>query len=381
MIRALGTSQLVSGALAALIGFASSFAIVLSGLQAMGASAQQAAIGLGILNLVTGVLSIALGMYFRMPVALAWSTPGAAFLATLALPAGGFSEACGAFLISSLAIALTGWIRPLRQAVERIPMVLSSAMLAGILLNICLMPVHALVQEPLLVAPVILTWFVVSFFSTLWAVPSAVVAAALVMAWGDYWPSDLVWQLTPLTSLMPTFSLASAAGIALPLYLITMTSQNLAGLAVLNSYGYQPALAPILKSTGLGSALCSLFGGHHVNLASLTSAMCANPDVGPKETRFGAVISGGVVFILMGLGCAIMIPVALAAPANLVPAIAGLALIGATAGALKNAFEPDASREAAVVCFVVTAAGVSIAGIGSAFWGLVLGAVIYRFKR
>ncbi len=376
----ISSSQLISGSLAALIGFASSFAIVLSGLQAMGASATQAAIGLGILNIATGLLSIALGLYLKMPAALAWSTPGAAFLATIAAPAGGFPEACGAFLISSLAIAVTGWISPLRQAVEAIPSALSSAMLAGILLNICLIPVHSLVDAPALVAPVIVTWFLVGLVSSLWAVPAALAAAGVVMFMGGYWPDSLVWQLTPFQTLTPSFSLSSLVGIAIPLYLITMTSQNLAGMAVLKGYGYQPPLSPILKSTGLFSAVASFFGGHHINLASLTSAMCANPGVGPKDTRWWAVIAGGVVFILMGLGCAVMIPIALAAPANLIPAIAGLALINATAGALKGAFYDDRGREAAVVCFVVTVAGVSILGVGSAFWGLVAGGLIWRLK-
>ena len=375
-----GSAQIVAGALAALIGFASSFAIVLAGLQAMGATPLQAAMGLGILKIMTGLASIGLGVYFRMPVALAWSTPGAAFLATVATPSGGFSEACGAFLISSLAIALTGWIGPLRRAVEAIPLSLSSAMLAGVLLNICLIPVTSFAANPWVVGPVILTWFLVGLRSTRWAVPAAVVAAGVMMALGGHWPEGLVWQVTPFAWQTPSFSMTSLVGIALPLYLITMTSQNLAGLAVLRSYDYHPPLSPILRVTGLASAICSPFGGHHVNLAALTSAMCANPDVGPKSTRWGSVVAAGVVFILMGLGSAVMIPIALAAPANLVPSIAGLALVGATAGALRQAFEPEAGRQAVLICFVVTVAGVSFFGIGSAFWGLVLGGILWRFK-
>lgn len=370
----------MSGALAALIGFASSFAIVLAGLQAMGATPVQAAVGLGILKIMTGLASIGLGLYFKMPIALAWSTPGAAFLATLAMPAGGFQEALGAFLVSSLAIAVTGMVAPLRRAVESIPLSLSSAMLAGILVNICLIPVTSFAADPWVVGPVVLIWWLVSLKSALWSVPAAVLAAGGVMLFGGYWPDQMIWQVTPFVWQTPTFNLESLVGIALPLYLITMTSQNLAGMAVLRSYGYQPPLAPLLKVTGAASMICAPFGGHHVNLAALTSAMCANPEVGPKGTRYGSVLAAGVVFILMGLASAVMIPIALAAPANLVPAIAGLALVGATAGALKNAFEPESGRHAVLMCFVITLSGVTFFGIGSAFWGLVVGGVVWRFK-
>lgn len=381
MTRVLGSSQIISGALAALIGFASSFAIVLAGLQAMGATPAQAIVGLGALKVATGILSIVLAVYFKMPIALAWSTPGAAFLATMSAPAGGFSEACGAFLVSSIAIALTGMVPPLRRAIEAIPPVLSSAMLAGILVNICLIPINSLVMAPWIVGPVILVWLVVSLFSALYSIPAAVVAAIGVMALTGAAPVGWSVEITTFEPLMPSVGWASVIGIALPLYLITMTSQNLAGQAVLRSYDYHPPLAPILKSTGAVSAVCSLFGAHHVNLAALTSAMCANPSVGPYATRYGSVIAAGVVFILTGLASAMMVPWALAAPANLIPAIAGLALVPAAAGALKQAMTPDQGREAALICFVVTLAGVEVFGVGSAFWGLVAGGVIYSLRR
>ena len=379
LVKALGYRQVLAGILAVFVGFASSFAIVLSGLQSMGATPDQAATGLGVLMIAAGLCNIFLAWRLRIPAALAWSTPGAAFLATIAMPEGGFAEACGAFMLSSVAIVLTGWIKPLRQWVERIPLSLSSAMLAGVLINICLIPVTSLVEAPSVIGPVVLVWFLVSLFSSLWAVPAAVVAALMVMGVAGDWP---IWQAQALAVewIWPTISLSSAVGIALPLYLITMTSQNLAGAAVLRSYGYQPPLSKVLSTTGLASMLIAPLGGHHINLASITSAMSANPDVGPFETRYGSVIAGGVMFILMGLACASLIPYAYAAPANLVPSIAGLALIGATANSLKQAFASDQGQNAAAICFVVTAAGVSVLGIGSAFWGLLAGLMVHRLE-
>ncbi|WP_211365820.1 benzoate/H(+) symporter BenE family transporter [Litorivicinus lipolyticus] len=372
----------VAGALAAFIGFAASFAIVLTGLIAVGANPAQAASGLGILNLTTGLCSLYLALRFRMPIAVAWSTPGAALLASLAVPDGGYGVAVGAFITSSVLIVATGMVPAFRRWIQAIPMSLSSAMLAGVLLNICLIPVTSTAANPLIVGPVIVVWFLISLKSALWAVPGAVATAAVVMVWGGYWPADLSFQLTHFVWVTPQFSWAASISIAIPLFLVTMTSQNLAGMAVLKAFGYAPDLSAALRVTGAASVLNGFGGGHHVNLASLTAAMCANPDAAADPSRrYIAVVAAGIVFIAMGLSAEVMMQVAAAAPARLIESIAGLALLGALSGSLVQAYSPERGREGALVCFVITASGIAVGGIGSAFWGLVLGGLVYRLKR
>ena len=381
MTNALTPQTISAGVLAALIGFAASFAIVIAGLTAVGASEAQAVSGLAALNITTGIASLVLAIRFKMPMAVAWSTPGAALLATLAVPEGGYAEATGAFVVSSLMILVTGLVPRLRQWVEAIPLSLSSAMLAGVLINICLVPFTTVAAMPLIAGPVVLVWFVVNLTRKLWALPAAVITAGVVCAWGGYVPEQVQWQISEPVWVTPVFSWASTIGIALPLFLVTMTSQNLAGLAVLKANGYRPPLSPALRLTGLLSVLNAPFGGHHINLAALTAALCANEDVHPDPgKRYGAVIAAGLVFIVMGLGTSVMMQYALAAPDNLIETIGGLALLGALLGAVVQAFDAPASRESALLCFLITASGIAIAGIGSAFWGLLVGGLVFKLR-
>ncbi len=374
---------LATGILAAIVGFASSFPVVLQGLTAVGASQREAASGLMALSISMGICAIWLSLRHRQPISIAWSTPGAALLATSATVDGGFATAVGAFIVCAVLIVIAGLWKKLGEWVASIPASLANAMLAGVLLGLCLAPVKAAAQIPHLALPVIAVWAVLVVFKRLYAVP---VAVALTMV--------LIGFTTPLeglasTSLLPDpvliapqFSIAGIVGIALPLFIVTMASQNIPGIAVLNVNGYRPDPSPLFRTTGLYSLASAPFGGHVVNLAAITAALCAGSDAHPDPARrYWAAIVAGIAYLVFGLLATLATSFISASPPILIQAVAGLALLGALAGSMMGAVSKVEDREAAVVTFVVTASGLSFFGISGAFWGLVAGGIILAMTR
>jgi benzoate membrane transport protein len=257
----------MAGVVTALVGFTSTFAVVLSGLRAVGANPQQASSGLLALCLAVGAGVVFLAWRSRLPVTLAWSTPGAALLAVAGVPDGGWPAAVGAFLVTGVLIAVTGLVRPLGRLISSIPTSLAQAMLAGVLLPLCLAPVEGLQSAPLLVVPVLLCWLVLSRFAPRWSVPGAL-AVALA---GILVPLAIEGRAVPMAGLLPamewttpSWSLGAMAGIALPLYIVTMASQNVPGVAVLGSFGYQAPWRASMLVTGTGTLLAAPFGGHAI---------------------------------------------------------------------------------------------------------------------
>jgi benzoate membrane transport protein len=361
------------GLVTAVVGFASSFTVVLAGLHAVGATDAQAASGLLALLVTMGVAAIILSVRTRMPISLAWSTPGAALLASSGAVDGGYEAAVGAFIVCGVLLTLAGLSAGLGRLIARIPTPLASAMLAGIILQLCLAPVHAVVELPGLAAPAIVTWLVLFRFARLWAVPAALVVTvvAVLIDRPVHLGSDL-WPHPELTS--PTFTAGALIGIALPLFIVTMASQNVPGMGVLASFGYRPNLRPLLVGTGAGSMIGAPFGAHAINLAAITAALAAGPDAGPdRDRRWLASASAGGLYIVIGLAATVAVAFASASPELLVEAVAGLALLGALGGALRAATAEDHYREAATITFVVCASGITAAGIGASFWGLAAG--------
>jgi benzoate membrane transport protein len=362
----------LAGTVSALVGFAGAFAVVLAGLRAAGADEAQAASGLLAVCLASAVAAVALGLRTRMPVSIAWSTPGAALLIAAGPPPGGFAAAVGAFLLCGALVVVAGLVPVLSRLVAAIPAPVAGAMLAGVLLPLCLAPVRALVEVPLLAAPVVAVWAVLARFARRWAVPAAlVVAVVLIAATGPVdlgGPPALVWTA-------PVFEPGALLAVGLPLFLVTMAGQNVPGMAVLAQFGYRPSLRPVLVATGLGTLAGAGFGGHAVNLAAISAALTAGPDAGPEERRWIAGVTNGVVLGLLGLGAGVATALVLAAPPVLVQAVAGLALLGALAAALSSALAEPAGREVAIVTFVVTA------GAGSPVWGLLAGAAMTLLDR
>jgi len=387
MLKEFSVQALFMGLLTAFVGFASSFAVVLHGLQAVGATDAQAASGLMAVSISMGVCAIVLSAATRLPISIAWSTPGAALLASTGAIEGGFNAAVGAFLVCAGLIIVAGLFKPLGRAVAIIPAPLANAMLAGVLIGLCFAPVKAIGFNPLLGLPIVITWIVVGAFKRLWAVPAALAAFALVLAFGIDIPdgalSSLEQSLVPTVEVVrPVFNLAGLVSIALPLFIVTMASQNIPGIAVLKVNHYDPKPGPLFAVTGLFSLLSAPFGSHAVNLAAVTAAMCAGQDAHPDpKRRYWAALIAGLGYVVFGLLAGAVTAFVALAPSILIEAVAGLALVGAFSSSAMSAFQAPDSREAAAITFLVTASGVSFGGISGAFWGLIAGGLMLVLSR
>ncbi|MWB97608.1 benzoate/H(+) symporter BenE family transporter [Agromyces seonyuensis] len=378
-------APVTAGVVTALVGFTSSSAVVLAGLAAVGADHAEAASGLLALTVATGLATLLLSWRTRMPVTAAWSTPGAALLAASGMPEGGWPAAVGAFIVTGLLLVLTGLWGRLADLIARIPTAIAQAMLAGVLLPLCLAPVTALSLSPWAVVPVLLVWLVLSRLAPRWAVPAAFAVAVVVISIDlgvrDAAPSpaDLVPGFV-LTA--PVFEPAALIGLALPLYLVTMASQNLPGAAVLASFGYRAPWRSAMLVTGTGTIAGAFAGGHAINLAAISAALAAGPDADPDPTRrWRAGVSAGAAYLVLAVASAAVTALAVLAPAGLMAAVAGLALLPTLAGAIGTAMQDAAGRLPAVVAFVVAASGAAVAGIGAAFWALVAGLVVHAVLR
>ena len=376
-------NPIFAGMLAAIVGFASSFAVVLKGFAAAGASPVEAASGLLAVSIAMGLLGILVSTATRMPISIAWSTPGSALLIATGAHDGGFAAAAGAFLVAGLLVVAAGLWKPFGRAVAAIPASLASAMLAGVLLDLCLAPVKAVAAMPLLALPVVLAWAVTWRFARLYAVPAAVLVAGIVIAFAVKLPSGILAELAPNpVFIAPVVTWETLVGIALPLFVVTMASQNIPGLAVLNANGYRPEVGPLFVVTGLGSAAAALFGGHAVNLAAITAAICAGPDSHPDPTkRWWAGAASGLTYCVFGLFAGVATAFVAASPPLLIQAVAGLALLGSLASALATALSREDERIPAALTFITAASGISIFGVGAAFWGLIAGGALLALSK
>ncbi|MBO9578472.1 MAG: benzoate/H(+) symporter BenE family transporter [Microbacteriaceae bacterium] len=371
---------IAAGVVTALVGFTGAFAVVLAGLTGVGATHAQAASGLLAVSVTMGLASIGLALWTRLPVTVAWSTPGAALLAATGPVEGGWPAAVGAFLVTGVLIMLTGLVTPLGRLIAAIPRSIAQAMLAGVLLPLCLGPITGAVANPWAVLPVVLVWLVALRFLSRWAVPLAfatavaVIAIHLVTTGSAVDPSAFV-PVVELT--MPGWSLGATLGIALPLWLVTMASQNVPGVAVMRSFGYEAPWRASMVVTGIGTLLGAPAGGHAINLAAISAALAAGPEAGEdRSRRWIASVTSGIGVIVLGIGSAAFGAVVLLAPAGVVPAVAGLALIATFAAAVSQAIEEPAERIPAAATFLVAASGIAVAGVSAAFWALVVGLVV-----
>lgn len=373
----------MAGVLAAIVGYASTFTLVLAALTAAGAAPQQAGAGLFSVCIAIGILNIAVAWRAKVPVSFAWSTPGVAFLLTVGEPVGGFPAVAGAFLVCAGLIVLTGLVRPLARAVGAIPAALANAMLAGMLLTLCLAPIRAVAEMPFLALPILAAWMLGLRFARRYAVPIAVAVTAIVLATTTRLPAgtfDGAWPT--LLPVMPVFTWDAIIRIALPFYVVTMASQNLPGIAVMKANGYTLAASPIFVMTGLASAVTAVFGGHTSNLAAITAAICAGPEAHPDPAkRWPAPVAAGFTYLLLGLAASLAAAFIAASPPLLIEAVAGLALFSSLASSLSAGLAQEDLRLPAILTFVATASGVTIAGIGAPFWGLLGGIALLLLLR
>ncbi len=371
---------ITAGIVTALVGFTSSFAVVLAGLQAVGANQAQASSGLLALTLTFGLGILWLAWRSRMPVTLAWSTPGAALLASAGMVDGGWPAAVGAFLMVGVLIVLTGLLPVLGRLMAKIPTALAQAMLAGVLLPLCLAPFKSLGSAPLFVAPVVVCWVVLMKFAPRWSVPASLLVALAaigihIVSNGVHVPSDSL--LPKLEWTTPTFTVEAAVGLALPLFIVTMASQNIPGVAVLKSFGFTTPWRSSMLVTGAGTMVGAPFGGHAINLAALSAALAAGEEAGKDHSRrwIAAFVSGLAYLLLAALSAALVTLVA-AAPSGLLEAVAGLALLGTLASSISSALAVAEERIPACITFLLAASGLSFAGVGAAFWALAGGILV-----
>ena len=367
----------VAGVVAAVVGFSSSFVVVLAGLKAVGASTEDAASGLLVLLVTQALGMLWLSVRYRAPLTLAWSTPGAALLVSTGAVEGGWPAAVGAFLVVAALIVLTGLWPRLGDLIAAIPPALARAMLAGVLLPLCLAPITALADAPELVAPVVITWVVMQRVSRRWSVPAALVAALVVIVIDAGNQIDSADLVPTLTWTAPHWTWQALVSIAVPMYIVTMASQNVPGVAVMTSFGYTVPWRETMTVTGIGTAAGAPFGGHAINLAAITAALAAGPDAGPDPSRrWIATATASGAYLVLAVASAALAALVAAAPGAVIQAAAGLALLGALAASLSGALADESEREPAAITFLVAASGISIAGVGAAFWALVAGLVL-----
>ncbi len=373
VVRDFSFPALVAGFVAVLVGFTSSVVIVFAAAQSLGATPAQATSWIWALGLGMGLTTIGLSWWYRQPVLTAWSTPGAALIAGTSGVAMG--EAIGAFVACGVLILLAGLTRSFERVMDRIPQAIAAALLAGVLARFGLDAVGAVTTAPALVLGMALVFLLGRRYWPRYAVPGVLLAGLTVAAVeGRMQWSRVVWEAALPVWTTPVFSWGAFVGIALPLFVVTMASQNLPGVAAQRAAGYRiPVSAPVAV-TGAATVLLAPFGGFAFNLAAITAAICLGPEAhADPARRYTASLAAGVIYLAIGLVGGAVIGLLQAFPRELVLGVAGLALLGTIAGGLAAALKEEPHRDAAGLTFLITLSGVTIAGVGSAFWGVLAG--------
>ncbi|BCO26555.1 inner membrane protein YdcO [Rhodoferax lithotrophicus] len=387
----LSPSAFTAGFVAVLVGFTSSVAIVFQAALAFGATPEQITSWMWALGLGMGLCTLVPSLVLRKPVMVAWSTPGAAVLATAGV-AGGFSmaEAVGAFMVCAVLITLcgvTGWFE---RVMNRLPMAIASGLLAGVLARFGMQAFTAAQTNLPLVLLMLASYLVGKRWLARYAVPMTLLIAIFYVAFGaGFTGSGVQFGLAMPVFTMPQFSVAATVSLALPLFVVTMASQNLPGVAAIVAAGYSHSAAKpgipvsgMITLTGVATLLLAPFGAFALNFSAITAAICMGHEAHPDpDRRYTAAVSCGVLYVLIGIFGTAITGALTAFPKELIAAIAGLALLGTIGAALSTALRDDFHREAALITFLVTLSGVVIAGVGSAFWGVIAGALALLVQR
>ena len=384
----LSLSTATAGFVAVLVGFTSSVAIVFQAALAFGATPAQVSSWMWALGVGMGLCSLLPSWWLRKPVMVAWSTPGAAVLATAGV-VGGFNmaDAVGAFIACAALIILfgvTGWFE---RIMNRIPMAIASALLAGVLARFGLQAFMAAQTALPLVLLMLGSYLLARRLWPRYAVVLTLLAGMLLVTWqGQLSLSAIRMELAVPVFTMPQFSWSALVSLAIPLFVVTMASQNLPGVAAIKSAGYGGAdgipISRVITLTGVGTLLLAPFGAFALNLSAITAAICMGREAheNPRK-RYTAAMACGAIYVVIGVFGATFTAVLTAFPNELVAAIAGIALLGTIGNALAVALQDESHREAAAITFLVTLSGVAIAGIGSAFWGVVAGGIAIAVQQ
>lgn len=374
---------ILAGFVAVLVGYASSAALIWQAAAAAGANPQQIAGWMTALGIGMGASTLALSWWYKAPVLTAWSTPGAALLAT-SLQGVSLAETIGIFIFANALILLCGVTGVFARLMRLIPHSLAAAMLAGVLLRFGLQAFSNLDGHLMLCGSMIAAWLMAKALAPRYAIV-ATLLVGIIVAWagGDVVTKEMTLSVVMPEFIAPTFSFTSLVSIGLPFFLVTMASQNAPGFATMKASGYPLAVSPLMIFTGGLALLLSPFGVYSICIAAITAAICQSPDAHPDAgKRWLAAIAAGAFYLLAGIFGGSISGLMAALPLSWVQTLAGLALLGTISGSLYQALNNDAERDAAIVTFLMTASGATIVGIGSAFWGLVLGGVCYAvFSR
>ena len=383
----LSLSAFVAGFVAVLVGFTSSVAIVFQAAQSFGATPAQVTSWIWALGLGMGLCSLVPSLLLRKPVMVAWSTPGAAVLAT-AGAAGSFSmgEAVGAFMVCSLLVILVGATRALERVADRIPMEIASALLAGVLARFGIQAFAAAQTALPLVLLMVGAYLVARRMAARYAVVVTLVVGILwVLITGQ-----MAWSMEPVRLAMPVFvapqwSVSAIVSLAIPLFVVTMASQNLPGMAVIRASGYELPVSRLITMTGWASLVLAPFGAFALNFSAITAAICMGPEAHEdRSKRYTAAASCGAIYIVIGLFGALVTGLLTSFPKELVVAIAGIALLSTIGNGLASALRDERHREPALITFLVTLSGITLMDIGSAFWGVVAGSLalfVQQYKQ
>ena len=364
------------GFIAALVGFTSSVALIYQAAVNLGTDLAMVSSWIFALGLGMGVTSIGLSLYYRMPILIAWSTPGAALLITNTQ---GFTinQTIGAFIVSACLITLSGLTGWFEKMINKVPQQIASAMLAGLLLSFGLDVFNLMQQQLLLVFTMLIIYLICKKIIPQFAM-LAILVVGTTLAWqqGLFVIPALEWSISQLIYIEPEWHLSAAINIGIPLFLITMVTQNIPGIAILHANQYRPAVSKIMTITGLMNMVIAPFGGFAINLAALTAAICMTPEASPNPNkRYWAAVSTGGFYLLMGIGALSLMSLFQSLPQALILALAGIALFSTIGSSLQHAFIETQYKEAALMTFLVTASDFSLWNIGSALWGMLAGII------
>ena len=376
MLRDTSLSAVSAGFVATLVGFTSTIALIFHAARSLGATPDQITSWVLALGLGMGLSTLGLSLWTRAPILITWSTPGAAVIASAATGVS-LSEAVGAFLVCGVLMWLcgvTGWFE---RIMNRIPLALASSLLAGILAKFALLSFAAATPQPLLIVTMLLVYLVGKRWWPRYAVLGVLLGGTAVAALqGLLEPSKVSLQFAQPVFVMPTWSWHAVLGMGVPLFIVTMASQAVPGVSAIRVSGYQPPVSPLMSWSGITTMLMAPFGGYAFNLAAITAAIVLNPHAhADGRKRYTAAMWAGIFYIVMGLLGGAVAGLLAAFPAALVMGVAGMALLGTIANGLATSLAEPGKREAALITFLVTLSGVTLLGVGSAFWGLVAGGV------
>lgn len=384
MTKDLSFSSLIAGFVAVLVGFTSSVALIFEAAHQLSATPEQTASWLWGLGIGIGAASIGLSLATRQPVMIAWSTAGAAVIASAAAEGDvSMGEAIGAFVVSAGLITLSGVTGWFEKIMNRLPLPLAGALLAGVLARFALDAFAAVPANPWLVLVMFGAWLVGRVVWPRYNVPVMLLTGMVVaMLQGLFHFGSVEWGITTPVWVTPQFTISSIIGIAIPLFVVTMASQNLPGVSIFLAHGYKPPVSRIIGWSGFTNLLVAPFGGYALNLAAITAAFCMGPEAHPDpRKRYPAAISAGVCYAVVGIFGATIVALFNAFPRELILAIAGFGLLGTITNALTTALHEQRFREASVATFFVTLSGVMLLGISSAFWGMIAGALVLLVSK